>query len=72
MTLEILLREIDALPVEQRKQIVIHIVSRLSDDVSEKKHDILEFAGIGVHLRDDKIDAQEYVNRLRDEWDKLS
>jgi hypothetical protein len=32
-------------------------------------HNILEFEGVGAEIWDG-IDAQEYVNQLRDEWDE--
>lgn len=67
MTLETIAEEIRALPVEQRKQLVMVILDSLTSDQPAKTHSILEFRGVGAHLRD--MDAQEYVNRLRSEWD---
>ncbi|HVU13118.1 MAG TPA: hypothetical protein VHD90_17690 [Phototrophicaceae bacterium] len=69
MTYETIIQTIRELPVEQRKRIVLDILDSLTEGEPIKQHDILEFEGVGAHLRDDSIDAQEYVNRLRREWD---
>lgn len=71
MSIEALMREIRALPVDERKQLIVLIVDTFTETPSsaEKRHSILEFEGVGAHLRDDRIDAQEYVNQLRKEWD---
>ena len=68
MTLENLVQEIQTLPVEQRKQLVMAILDSLTDPQPSKTHSVLEFRGVGAHLRD--MDAQEYVNELRREWDE--
>lgn len=68
MTLETLVETVKALPVEQRKQLVMAILDSFTEEQSAKRHSILEFRGVGAHLRD--IDAQEYVNQLRREWDE--
>jgi hypothetical protein len=67
MTFETIIKEVRALPVEARKQLVYIILDTLGDNV--KTHDILEFRGIGAHLADDE-DPQDYVQRLRSEWDE--
>jgi acid stress-induced BolA-like protein IbaG/YrbA len=64
-----MIEEIQTLPVEERKQLVMAILDSLTQEARVKKHRILEFAGVGAHVRDDNIDAQEYVNQLRSEWD---
>ena len=33
------------------------------------KHNIMEFHGLGKEIWEG-IDAQEYINKLRDEWDR--
>ncbi len=68
MTLEIIAQEIRTLPLEQRKQLVMLILDSLTDQQPTKIHQMREFRGVGEHLRD--IDAQEYVNQLRGEWDE--
>ena len=67
MTLEMIAEEIRTLPVEQRKQLVMLILDSLTDQQPSKTHQVREFRGVGEHLRD--MDAQEYVNQLRSEWD---
>ncbi|MEO8608691.1 MAG: hypothetical protein ABI690_12450 [Chloroflexota bacterium] len=67
MTLEAIAQEIRALPLEARKQLVMLILDSLTEQQLEKTHSIREFRGVGAHLRD--VDAQEYVNQLRREWD---
>lgn len=68
MTLEAIVQEIQTLPVEERKQLVMAILDSLTEDRSVRTHSVVEFRGAGVHLRD--MDAQEYVDRLRREWDE--
>jgi hypothetical protein len=67
MTLEAIAEEIRSLPVEDRKQLVMLILDTLTDQPPAKTHSMHEFRGVGAHLRD--MDAQEYVNQLRSEWD---
>lgn len=72
MTLEAMLQEIRALPVEERKQLIKLIVDTLPEAAPEqpkKRRKITEFRGVGAEMWQG-IDAQEYVNRLRDEWDQ--
>jgi len=67
MTFETLIHEIQALPVNERKQLVMVILDSLTEAQPNKPHRILEFERVAAHLRD--IDAQEYVTQLRKEWD---
>lgn len=73
MTLEMMLEEIRALSVEERKRLISLIVDTLTEDSqipqAHKKRSILDFEGAGAEMWQG-IDAQEYVNHLRDEWDK--
>ncbi len=41
----------------------------LQEDKSDKPYTVWDFEGIAAHLADDE-DPQDYINRLRDEWDK--
>ena len=36
---------------------------------TEKPYSLLDFRGVAKHLADDE-DPQDYINHLRDEWDK--
>jgi len=65
--LETIIEEVRTMSVGQRKQLVMLIMDSLTEEQPAKTHSILEFEGIGAHLRD--MDAQEYVNQLRAEWD---
>jgi len=67
MTLEALVQEIHMLPIAERKQLVMAILDSLTEEQPAKTHSVLEFEGVAAHLRN--MDAQEYVNQLRGEWD---
>ncbi len=69
MTLEQITIEIRHLSIEQRKQLISVIVDTLIEDKPPRKRSILEFEGVGERLRNGE-DAQDYVNRLRSEWDE--
>ena len=60
--------EIRSLSVEERKQLITLIVDSLTEP-TEEEHSILELEGLGAEIWQG-IDAQEYVNRLRSEWDE--
>ena len=69
MTLEDIQHEVRSLTIEQRKQIIAYLVDSLTEPKSSgKNRSILEFEGIAAHLANDE-DPQDYVNRLRSEWD---
>lgn len=59
-----------ALPVEERKDIIIQLVNTLdgTQTVPHKKYRLSDLEGVGAEIWQG-IDAQEYVNQLRDEWD---
>lgn len=65
---ERIVEEMKALPSQHQKR-VLDIVRLLKTSVKEpcKKHNILELRGCGKKIWKG-IDAQEYVNRLREEW----
>ncbi len=60
------------LSIEERKQLIKLLIDSL-DVVKEprEKHSILELAGLGKEIWEG-VDAQEYVNQLRSEWDHRS
>lgn len=69
MTLETIEREIRTLSIEERKRLIMAVVdSMIESDKPSGKRSILEFEGVAEHLRDE-LDAQEYINQLRSEWD---
>lgn len=70
-TVEIILEEVKALSVADRKRLIGAIVDTLTESSAEpvrKRRSILEFEGVGAEMWQG-IDAQEYVNQLRNEWD---
>ena len=73
MTVVEVLQQAQRLSVKERKELMKLLVDTLdvfvSEETSRKKHSILELAGLGEELWQG-IDAQEYVNQLRSEWDK--
>lgn len=71
MTLNDMLREIQALPVRDRKALIRLIVDSLPDDdaaSAEGKRSITELRGLGKEIWQD-IDVHEYIEQLRSEWD---
>ncbi|MBC7869205.1 MAG: hypothetical protein H7Y09_00085 [Chitinophagaceae bacterium] len=70
MTFDEIVQEIQTLPINQRKSLIKLLVDTLPDEesVKDKKHSLLELEGLGTELWHE-IDAQAYVNQLRQEWD---
>lgn len=74
MTLDVLMEEIKALSIAERKRLIGAIVDTLTEpeaDPELKERSILEFEGLGAEMWQG-VDAQEYVNKLRGEWDDHS
>ncbi len=69
MSVAEILEEIRALPLEERRKLIKLMVDTLVADTAEsqEKHSILELAGLGAEIWAG-VDAQQYVNQLRDEW----
>jgi hypothetical protein len=73
-TVEQVYREhVRALPAAERLELISLIASELAADRGApqdgRKHHLIELEGLGKEIWEG-IDAQEYVNRLRDEWDE--
>lgn len=61
--------EISALPLlHQRKILDMVRLMKKGDRTAQKKRDILELKGCGKEIWSG-IDAQQYVNKLREEWE---
>lgn len=62
-----------ALPVAERLKLISLITDDLAQEIDEcadhPRHNIMELHGLGKELWEG-IDAQEYVNRLRSQWDE--
>ena len=69
MSVTEILKEIRTLSLEERKQLMKLMVDTLTETPEpQKQHSIMELAGLGAEIWEG-IDAQEYVNQLRGEWD---
>jgi len=64
-------QQIKPLPRAVRLQLLARIAQDLavSDPTDEPEHSLLELEGLGAEIWQG-IDAQQYVNELRDEWDR--
>jgi hypothetical protein len=64
-------QQIKPLPRAARLQLLARIAQDLAapDATDESEHSLLELEGLGAEIWHG-IDAQQYVNELRDEWDR--
>jgi hypothetical protein len=72
MTIQEMIQVARTLSVEERKQLIkalVDIVNEPEEAEKPKKRNIMEFAGIAAHLADEE-DPQDYIKRLRSEWDE--
>lgn len=67
MTFEAILQEVRTLSIEERKALITALVDSLTE-TNPITRSLLELEGLGAEIWDG-IDAQEYVNQLRREWD---
>ena len=66
---EIYQQYIKLLPNGEKLRLIAKVSNDLAENESEKpKRSIMELHGLGAEIWDG-IDAQEYVNKLRDEWE---
>jgi len=65
MTLNEIIAEVKTLSIEERQQLMHVIVDSLTS-IQPQTKSLKDFRGKAEHLRD--MDAQDYVNQLRDEW----
>lgn len=74
VTLEAMLDEIRALSVRERKQLISLIIDTLPEETeadAARERSITELRGLGKEIWEG-IDAQAYIDDLRDEWDQRS
>jgi hypothetical protein len=72
MTLQQVLREAETLSREEQTQLIKLLLDRVlpgSDAQPNKAHSLRELRGLGKEIWEG-VDAQEYINQQRDEWDK--
>jgi len=64
-------QQIKPLPRAVRLQLLARIAQDLAvvDETDEAEHSLLELEGLGAEIWQG-IDAQQYVDNLRDEWDR--
>ena len=72
MSLQQVLREAESLSREEQSQLIKLLLDRVlpsSDAQSKKTHSLRELRGLGKEIWEG-VDAQDYINQQRDEWDK--
>jgi hypothetical protein len=64
-------RQVRPLPLQERLQLAQRIIEGAADEaeVREQRRSLSELRGLGAEFWGSE-DAQEYVNRLRQEWDE--
>lgn len=68
---EIYEQHIKRLPTAERlrlAEMIAQDIAETTEPESERTHSIMELHGLGAEIWDG-VDAQEYVNELRKEWD---
>lgn len=74
MTLQDILHEAQTLSTAERRELIKLLVDTLDNsqtgELPRKKRSLMELQGLGKEIWEG-VDAQEYVNRQRDEWDRL-
>lgn len=70
MTVEEIYQQIKPLPPIERLRLISKISAELAEENKEKtnKRSLLELEGLGAEIWEG-IDAQEYINELRNEWE---
>lgn len=66
---ESLYQQIQELPVEDQLQLLALIAQGLAKPAADKRKRLSDLQGLGKEIWQG-IDAQEYVNQLRREWDE--
>ena len=72
MTLQEVLRSAESLSREEQSQLIKLLLDRVlpnSNAEPNKVHSLRELRGLGKEIWEG-VDAQEYINQQRDEWDK--
>ncbi len=69
MSVSEILLQAKALSLEERKELLELLHELVAKDERKPTRSLFELAGLGKEIWQG-IDAQEYVNELRDEWDR--
>ena len=64
-----LLKKAKKLEQSQQKELIMPLVDHLASQPSKPKRSLFELQGLGKEIWQG-VDAQEYINELRDEWDE--
>ncbi len=68
--LEQVLSDLDRLAPAERKQVMEHLIAQMADPIVipvKNKRKLSDFYGVAPNLLGD-VDAQEWVNQSRQEW----
>lgn len=68
MTITEILEQAKALSPQERKELTKRLIDMMDVTSAEPTRHLSELRGLGKTIWQD-IDAQEYVDNLRDEWD---
>jgi predicted nucleic acid-binding OB-fold protein len=71
MTVAEIMEQAKTLSLQERKELVKQLVDTLdvAEPVRPRQHRLSELRGLGKEIWEG-IDAQEYVDQLRNEWDE--
>jgi len=72
MTLQDILEQAQALPLTERRELIKRLVDTLTvehDTQSGEMHSIMELRGLGKEIWQ-SIDIQQYLDEMRNEWDR--
>ncbi len=69
MSVSEVLLQAKALSLEERKELVRSLTDLIAMEEKKPTRSLLELRGLGKEIWEG-VDAQEYVNELRDEWDR--
>jgi hypothetical protein len=71
MTIDDIVEQAKTLTQAEREELIQRLHALPVVPEPEEEYSILDLAGLGKKIWQD-VDAQEYVNELRDEWDHRS
>ena len=71
MSVQEMIQDAKTLSIDDRKRLMkalVDLLTELPQETPKKNRNLLELTGLGAEIWEG-IDAQEYVNQLRSEWD---